>query len=318
MRTPNARIAIGSGFDLAHGGATSPRQAAASPAPAPAPAAAAAAAPAKAAAASEAAAASAAAASAAAASEAAAAAVSEAAAAAVSEAAAAAMSAAAAAAMSAAAASSSKLYVWLRCSEVFLVEDMERRQADVENFFLTESKALKRRRILRRYIRYRSAGRCRPRHPRNSQDGYSFIWTLPLRSALRLRHRRVLLYFPSNKCATSPLHSYHFSCAFNSDMQVIACRSSSAHPRQWLAQDVERARQVSKVRSAQCTQRPARNLAGAGSSDGGDGDCDIRREIRAEIRQGRRMPDQGSRNIRWTSFSPMRRCISCQTIMNSW
>ena len=37
-------------------------------------------------------------------------------------------------------------------------------------------------------------------------------------------------------------------------------------------------------------------LAGAGSSDGGDGDCDIRREIRAEIRQGRRMPDQGSRN----------------------
>jgi hypothetical protein len=63
------------------------------------------------------------------------------------------------------------------------------------------------------------------------------------------------------------------------------------------AQDVERARQVSKVRSAaQCAQRPTRNLASAGSSDGGDGDCDIRREIRAEIRQGHRMADQGSRN----------------------
>jgi hypothetical protein len=38
------------------------------------------------------------------------------------------------------------------------------------------------------------------------------------------------------------------------------------------AQDVERARQVSEIRSAQCTQRPARNLAGAGSGDGRDGD----------------------------------------------
>src|SRR3984893_17326933 len=72
--------------------------------------------------------------------------------------------------------------------------------------------------------------------------------------------------------------------------------SGDASPTLLAAQDVERARQVSKVRSAQCTQRPARNLASAGSSAGGDGDCGIRREIRAEIRQGRRMPDQGSRN----------------------
>jgi hypothetical protein len=72
--------------------------------------------------------------------------------------------------------------------------------------------------------------------------------------------------------------------------------SGDASPTLLAAQHVERARQVSKVRSAQCTQRPARNLASAGSSDGGDGDCGIRREIRAEIRQSRRMPDQGSRN----------------------
>ena len=32
-------------------------------------------------------------------------------------------------------------------------------------------------------------------------------------------------------------------------------------------------------------QRPARNLVSAGSGDGEDGDCDIRREIRAEIQK---------------------------------
>ena len=52
---------------------------------------------------------------------------------------------------------------------------------------------------------------------------------------------------------------------------------TTRHQRLLAAQDIERARQVSKVRSAQCAQRPTRNLASAGSSDGGDGDCDIRR-----------------------------------------
>src|SRR3979411_882415 len=55
-----------------------------------------------------------------------------------------------------------------------------------------------------------------------------------------------------------------------------------ASPTLLAAQDVERSRQVSEIRSAQCAQRPARNLAGAGPGDGGDGDCGIRREIRAE------------------------------------
>jgi Transposase, Mutator family len=69
-----------------------------------------------------------------------------------------------------------------------------------------------------------------------------------------------------------------------------------ASPTLLAAQDVERSRQVSKVHATQRAQRPARNLAGAGSSNSGDGDRDIRRKIRTKIRQGRRMPDQGSRN----------------------
>ena len=52
---------------------------------------------------------------------------------------------------------------------------------------------------------------------------------------------------------------------------------ATRHQRCWLHKTLNVLDKFSKVRSAQCTQRPARNLAGAGSSDGGDGDCDIRR-----------------------------------------
>ena len=69
---------------------------------------------------------------------------------------------------------------------------------------------------------------------------------------------------------------------------------STRHQRCWLHKTLNVLDKFPK--SVQCAQRPARNLAGAGPGDGGDGDCGIRREIRAEIRQGRRMPDQGSRN----------------------
>jgi hypothetical protein len=79
-------------------------------------------------------------------------------------AAAAAVSAAAAAvsAAAAAAASTSKLYPRPRSSEVILVEQMERRQANVGDFLVTENN-LKRGRILgwyvrHRYVSYRSAG----------------------------------------------------------------------------------------------------------------------------------------------------------------
>jgi hypothetical protein len=47
-------------------------------------------------------------------------------------------SAATAAAMTASAAVPNKFYVWLSCAFAFLVEDVERRQADVRDFFLTK------------------------------------------------------------------------------------------------------------------------------------------------------------------------------------
>ena len=63
------------------------------------------------------------------------------------------------------------------------------------------------------------------------------------------------------------------------------------------AQDTERARQASEVLAAQRAQGSARDLAVAEPGRGGSGDDDIRREIRAQIRQGRRMPDQRSETL---------------------
>ena len=60
------------------------------------------------------------------------------------------------------------------------------------------------------------------------------------------------------------------------------------------AQDTQRARQAPEVDATQRAQGSARDLAVAEPGRGGSGDDDIRREIRAQIRQGRRMPDQGS------------------------
>ena len=60
------------------------------------------------------------------------------------------------------------------------------------------------------------------------------------------------------------------------------------------AQDPQRARQAPQVDAPQCAQGSARDLAVAEPGRGGSGDDDIRREIRAQIRQGRRMLDQGS------------------------
>ena len=60
------------------------------------------------------------------------------------------------------------------------------------------------------------------------------------------------------------------------------------------AQDIERARQAPEVDATQRAQGSARDLAVAEPGCGGSGDDDLRREIRAQIRQGRRIPDQGS------------------------
>ena len=65
-------------------------------------------------------------------------------------------------------------------------------------------------------------------------------------------------------------------------------------PTMLAAQDIERTRQVPEVAATQRAQGSARDMAVAEPRRGGSGDDDLRREIRAQIRQGRRMPDQGS------------------------
>src|SRR3954468_16112251 len=59
------------------------------------------------------------------------------------------------------------------------------------------------------------------------------------------------------------------------------------------AQDRQRARQAAQVRPAGGQGRPTRDLDGPGSCDGRDGDRDVRREVRGQIRQGGHLPGQG-------------------------
>src|SRR5262249_5190158 len=109
----------------------------------------------------------------------------------------AASAAAPAAAAAAASAASGKLFAESRRSSVFLVEDVERPQADVGEFFLTESD-LGRGGIPRRYIRGRNsgcrgcAGRQRQGHADDSHHPDDFLRMFSLRSTLRVRHSRVL------------------------------------------------------------------------------------------------------------------------------
>ena len=69
---------------------------------------------------------------------------------------------------------------------------------------------------------------------------------------------------------------------------------TTRHQRCWVHKTAQRARQAPEVDATQCAQGSARDLAVAEPGRGGSGDDDIRREIRAQIRQGRRMLDQGS------------------------
>src|SRR5215471_9264392 len=104
---------------------------------------------------------------------------------------------AASAAPAAAAAASGEFFPKSGRSGVFLVEDVERPQADVSDFFLTESD-LRRGGIPRRYFRGRHSGcggcaaRQRQRHADDSRYRYDFLWIFSLRNTLRLRHSRVL------------------------------------------------------------------------------------------------------------------------------
>src|SRR6516162_7489782 len=105
--------------------------------------------------------------------------------------------AAASAAAASAAAASGEFFPKSGRSGVFLVEDVERPQADVGDFFLTESD-LGRGGIPRRYIRGRNSGcrgcaaRQRQGHADDSHHRYDFLRMFSLRSTLRVRHSRVL------------------------------------------------------------------------------------------------------------------------------
>jgi hypothetical protein len=118
-------------------------------------------------------------------------------AAAAAAAAAAATAASAASTSPAASAASGKFFPKSGRSGVFLVEDVERPQADVGDFFLTESD-LGRGGIPRRYFRGRHSGcggcaaRQRQRHADDSRYRYDFLWIFSLRNTLRLRHSRIL------------------------------------------------------------------------------------------------------------------------------
>jgi hypothetical protein len=105
-------------------------------------------------------------------------------------------------------ASPRELHAGLRCSGVFLVEDIESRQADVGNFLLAERNHRTRCDVLRGNIRHRRRGRSaachRQRHPGDSEHRQGFPHTLSLRSLLPMRHSGDLLYLLSaRKCSTN-------------------------------------------------------------------------------------------------------------------
>lgn len=82
----------------------------------------------------------------------------------------------------------------LRRCGIFLVEHVERRQADVRDFLLAKKDLMIRRGILRRDIRRDSTSRCgrsarqRQRQPGSPQHRYCFASPLSLRSLLGTRH----------------------------------------------------------------------------------------------------------------------------------
>ena len=91
-----------------------------------------------------------------------------------------------------------KFFADLGRSGVLLVEDIERRQADVRELLLTESDFVTRCGVPRPYVHCwptgsgRCAGRKRQRNPSDSQHRYGFPRTLSLRGMVRMRHSRVL------------------------------------------------------------------------------------------------------------------------------
>src|SRR5262245_33166921 len=93
---------------------------------------------------------------------------------------------------------SDKLYVGPGCPDVFLVEDIERRQGNVGNFLLTKSDFLALSGVPGRHVGWLSCGyrRCAARQrqgqPGGPQQGHGAGSTLPLRSLLLVRHGGIL------------------------------------------------------------------------------------------------------------------------------
>ena len=71
------------------------------------------------------------------------------------------------------------------------------------------------------------------------------------------------------------------------------------------AQDRQRPEQGPALGAGQHEEGPARGLLGAEPGFGRSGDRRLRREIRSEIRQGGRMPDQGSRRTACASMTSL-------------
>src|SRR5579883_1438417 len=83
-----------------------------------------------------------------------------------------------AAAMSAAAAAAGQLDAREGGFLAVLVEGVERREADVGDFFIAENEGMRWNGIHCRHLGRRSCSRCRQRNAGNSEHGYSFTWAL--------------------------------------------------------------------------------------------------------------------------------------------
>jgi hypothetical protein len=108
-------------------------------------------------------------------------------------------------AAAATAATPDELYAGSQCCDVFFVEDVERRQADVGDFLLGESDFVAQSSVRRRHIRCRPTGcaaRQRERQTGGPQHRQSFAPALSLRSLLRARHRGHLHTF--GQCSDRP------------------------------------------------------------------------------------------------------------------
>ena len=120
-------------------------------------------------------------------------------------------SATSAAASATPAASPGNLYAGLSRRSVFFVKDIERRQADVGDFFLAESQKMIGRRQLRRRSADRShcsiAGYRTQRYAGHAQHRYSFVAALSLRRAVRFGHNGVPPIFL--RAVRRPMRSVH-------------------------------------------------------------------------------------------------------------